>query len=185
MIKKIFDIIKKPFVVPVRINRVSFINQWGINIILLAIVWYLPGKMMDFYDPIPIDVSKDLANSAIYVLKSNFVFILFYMLLIPLYCILFMITFCRLCIARLHDMNFRGLWVLLLIVPLVNFLLSFIICLLPGTKDENRFGKQPALESKAKTILSFVSIVLILCALVFIAQQTSMIFAYSLYYLLH
>ncbi len=39
MLKQIFNIIKKPYSIPVRINRTRFLNQSLLNIILLFIIF--------------------------------------------------------------------------------------------------------------------------------------------------
>lgn len=41
---------------------------------------------------------------------------------------------------RLHDAGLRGTWWLINFVPIIGPVLLLILCLLPGTKGENRFG---------------------------------------------
>ena len=43
-------------------------------------------------------------------------------------------------VRRLHDINFRGWWVLLNLVPFVGSLVLFVLWLLPGTEGKNRFN---------------------------------------------
>lgn len=43
-------------------------------------------------------------------------------------------------IRRLHDLNKRGWWVLLLLVPLINFFFMLYLMSAKGTPDSNRFG---------------------------------------------
>lgn len=45
-----------------------------------------------------------------------------------------------LAVRRLHDINFKGWWVLLGAIPLVGTIALIIFYCLPGTKGENRFG---------------------------------------------
>jgi len=44
---------------------------------------------------------------------------------------------------RLHDMDMRGWWMLLFLIPYLGFLLMCILMSIPGTKGENRFGPVP------------------------------------------
>lgn len=46
-------------------------------------------------------------------------------------------------VRRLHDINFRGWWYLLILVPLVGAIAILVMCVLPGTKGPNRFGADP------------------------------------------
>jgi uncharacterized membrane protein YhaH (DUF805 family) len=46
-------------------------------------------------------------------------------------------------VRRLHDINFRGWWLLIQIIPYAGALVIFIFLLLDGTHGENRFGPDP------------------------------------------
>ena len=48
-------------------------------------------------------------------------------------------------IKRFHDIDMSGWWTLLAYLPYIGLLVSLIICFIPGTPGENRFG--PALSS--------------------------------------
>jgi uncharacterized membrane protein YhaH (DUF805 family) len=48
-------------------------------------------------------------------------------------------------IKRLHDLDMRGWWSLLLFIPLFNLLILVIVGLIPGNQEANRFG-QPLRE---------------------------------------
>ena len=43
-------------------------------------------------------------------------------------------------VRRLHDINFRGWWVLINLVPAVGSLVLFVFTVLPGTDGKNRFN---------------------------------------------
>lgn len=43
-------------------------------------------------------------------------------------------------VRRLHDINLRGWWVLLNLVPFLGSLVLFVFWLLPGTEGKNRFN---------------------------------------------
>jgi uncharacterized membrane protein YhaH (DUF805 family) len=44
-------------------------------------------------------------------------------------------------IARLHDRNYSGWWLLLLLIPLVGAIIMFVWSLMEGTLGANRFGE--------------------------------------------
>ena len=46
-------------------------------------------------------------------------------------------------VRRLHDTDRRGWWVLIVLVPLIGIVALFILYLLEGTPEENRFGSVP------------------------------------------
>jgi uncharacterized membrane protein YhaH (DUF805 family) len=46
-------------------------------------------------------------------------------------------------IKRLHDTNKSGAWVLLIIVPILNFFLLLRLMLIPGDKGSNQYGPAP------------------------------------------
>lgn len=59
-----------------------------------------------------------------------------------------------LAVQRLHDFDASGWWSLATIVPLLNFLLTIALVFVPGTKGENRFGRQTPPNSTRLTILA-------------------------------
>jgi uncharacterized membrane protein YhaH (DUF805 family) len=46
-------------------------------------------------------------------------------------------------VRRLHDLNCRGWWFLLSLIPLINILLFIWLLFFRGIKGENRFGPDP------------------------------------------
>ena len=51
------------------------------------------------------------------------------------------------CIKRLHDRDNSGWWILLGFVPIVGMVWYIVvICCLPGTVGENRFGADPTVH---------------------------------------
>jgi len=55
-------------------------------------------------------------------------------------------------IKRLHDLNLRSWWLLLLLVPVASLVLGSALSLVSGTAGPNRFGpspSQPATQSLA------------------------------------
>lgn len=48
-------------------------------------------------------------------------------------------------VRRLHDRDFSGWWLLLVLIPLLGWLVLFIFMVLRGTEGENRFGPSPLL----------------------------------------
>lgn len=63
-------------------------------------------------------------------------------LFIGLYIAFFVVTFI-LMIRRLHDINRRGWYSALMIIPIVNIILGFILLLVPGTAGANDYGPPP------------------------------------------
>lgn len=56
--------------------------------------------------------------------------------------ILMLINNFRIMIYRLHDMNVKGTWVLLSLIPFVYLIFPIVLMFIPGTKGENRFGEE-------------------------------------------
>ena len=48
-----------------------------------------------------------------------------------------------LAVRRMHDYNYCAWWLLLSLVPIVNFIWGLVLLFVPGTKGPNRYGKQP------------------------------------------
>ncbi|MEM7293208.1 MAG: DUF805 domain-containing protein [Pseudomonadota bacterium] len=71
---------------------------------------------------------------------------------------------------RLNDLNRRGWWMVLIIVPVVNIVLSIYLMFFAGTDGENDFGPQPAANTLGVKILGLafpvIFIVGILAAIV-------------------
>ena len=59
---------------------------------------------------------------------------------------------------RLNDLNRSGWWMLLLIVPLVNFILIIYLLAFRGTEGSNNWGPAPAANSLGVQILFWVVI---------------------------
>lgn len=154
MIKEIFNIIKIPYSVAARLNRTKFINQAMFNVILAALFLIFGTKILPlYYSYAGIDISNS-KNIAFY-------FYIIYNSLLVLYFMLFIVTIFRLNNARLHDMNSSGLWNLTMFIPLLNIIFNLTLQLASGTKGPNKFGDQPAPESKAKIILAILNFFII------------------------
>jgi uncharacterized membrane protein YhaH (DUF805 family) len=46
-------------------------------------------------------------------------------------------------VRRLHDINYRGWWIILNFIPLLGAIFLLILSCLKGTKGPNRFGEEP------------------------------------------
>jgi uncharacterized membrane protein YhaH (DUF805 family) len=46
-------------------------------------------------------------------------------------------------IRRLHDINLNGLFLLLCLIPFVNVILVFLLCVIEGNQYDNRYGPIP------------------------------------------
>ena len=56
--------------------------------------------------------------------------------------ILYFLTMISLAVRRLHDINFRGWWLLITLIPFLSIFI-FILTFFKGTKGPNRFGEEP------------------------------------------
>jgi uncharacterized membrane protein YhaH (DUF805 family) len=78
-------------------------------------------------------------------------------------------------IQRLHDMNARGWWAVLYVIPLVNLVFFLVLAFAPGTEGENRWGYPPPPNHLgivlAGLILPIVFIVGIVAAIAIPAYQ--------------
>ncbi|THB73334.1 MAG: DUF805 domain-containing protein [Gammaproteobacteria bacterium] len=79
------------------------------------------------------------------------------------------IYFILLWIRRLHDIDWSGWTVLLIFVPIINVVMALILLFVPGTKGENRFGKQTPPNGIGMILLAIVPFVLMLGIIVAIA----------------
>ena len=59
--------------------------------------------------------------------------------------LLFLFSYCYLTTKRLHDLGRSGLYIILLLVPLYNIYLKFIIVTKEGTCGKNKYGEDPNL----------------------------------------
>jgi uncharacterized membrane protein YhaH (DUF805 family) len=58
-------------------------------------------------------------------------------------------------IKRLHDIDMRGWWLVLLFLPIVSFVLGCGMQFIAGTAGPNRFGPDPKQPVSAPELLSF------------------------------
>jgi uncharacterized membrane protein YhaH (DUF805 family) len=120
MLKQIFNAIKKPYSVPTRLNRTRFLNQSLLNIILLLFILIIPIVIKKYLGA-TIEYNDDRKSELItYIYSTSYP-------IISLYFIIYIITFWRLNIARLHDINYRASWSILLIIPFVSNILNINI----------------------------------------------------------
>lgn len=65
-------------------------------------------------------------------------------------------------VQRLHDFGWSGWLLLLNLVPVVGTIFPFVMMLVPGSKDVNRYGSPPPPNSLSVTILATLWLVVIL-----------------------
>ena len=67
---------------------------------------------------------------------------------------------------RLNDADRSGWWLLLMLVPLVNLLLSLYLLFAPGTHGRNRFGPAPNENPTGVVILAFFPLIFFVLGIV-------------------
>ena len=90
-----------------------------------------------------------------YVLVNIVISVIFYILTrIPILRVLFWIVYILFCLAilipsialgirRLHDVNYTGWLMLLCIIPVVNIIVVFLLCVIEGNEYDNQYGPAP------------------------------------------
>ena len=144
MIKRIFSLLKYPFVGPTRLGRVDYINLCAllsIFTIILSISAIFPA----------VTFLLDPGNKFISLLCLNLILLVLFIF----------IFFIRLNNARLHDLNCSGWWNILAIIPLINLIFYLVLFIKSGTKSENKFGKQSISPSSIKKIAVIFSLMVI------------------------
>ena len=63
-------------------------------------------------------------------------------------------------ILRLHDMNKSGWLMLLLLVPLVNFIFLLVLLFAPGTQGNNKYGTQTVPSSAVCAVVLVIRVVM-------------------------
>ena len=62
--------------------------------------------------------------------------------------LLMLIPIIAVSVRRLHDINFRGWWVLIYFIPIFGSIALLVLHCLEGTKGTNRFGEDPIVRDK-------------------------------------
>ena len=149
ILKKPCQIIEAQFIIPSRINRSDAVIRSLLNSIILILIPFLMVLLVGF-------ITRDFSS------KNGFVDMVIFLtkgvpiIIISLFAVVGIVNGIRIHIARLHDMNSSGWWVVLMIVPIINFFFGLIILLVSGTKGENKFGQQPAPSSTIKVIFAVI-----------------------------
>lgn len=73
-----------------------------------------------------------------------------------------------LAVRRLNDLNVRGWWSLLLLVPLVNLAVVIYTLFWPGSSGSNRFGPAPVANTTPVVIAALIVPVLAIIAIVLV-----------------
>lgn len=85
-----------------------------------------------------------------------------------------LVYFFSLAKRRLNDINLSGWFVLVGLVPLVNFIFGLVLMFWPGTPSVNRFGPMPSRNNSGvllASVLGFVMITGVLAAIAVPAYQ--------------
>lgn len=69
-------------------------------------------------------------------------------------------------VQRLHDFGWSGWLILLNLVPLLGSLFPFVMLLMPGNREANRYGSPPPPNSRSVKILAALWLLLIVAGLV-------------------
>ena len=142
MIKKIFNLLKYPFIGPTRLGRVDYINLCSLLLIFTILLLVAAG--------LPLILASS-ENKHIEILIANII-------LLELFIFIF---FIRLNNARLHDFNSSGWWNICAIIPIINLIFYLVLFTLSGLKGPNKYGNKataPSLKKKVSTIFSLMII---------------------------
>lgn len=77
--------------------------------------------------------------------------------------ILYLLATLRVGVKRLHDINWPGWLIVLLVLPFANYLFALLLTFMPGTPGDNRFGPQPPPASMmAKVFVALIGGLMVL-----------------------
>lgn len=76
-------------------------------------------------------------------------------------------------IRRLHDMNLRGWWLLIGLVPFAGPVLLILLYFIPGNWDANRFGKTPPKNTSWTYTLLGGSLMIMIVFIIAMATMTA------------
>jgi len=126
LLSSIINIIKTPN----RLNRLSYLWRYAFWFITLFIPITVTMIKKVFFPNFPL-ISKELNI----------------LLSVCTVCFYIGATFAliRCCVARLHDLNMSGWWIILFpiikIIPIFGFTLGILLFIWPGTNEPNKFGE--------------------------------------------
>lgn len=69
-------------------------------------------------------------------------------------------------IRRLHDIDLKGWWLLLMLIPLVNLALGLFLLFAPGSPNDNRFGVPTPNPNRNDYWLMGISLIIIIGTLI-------------------
>lgn len=129
-----------------RIGRLRYIAYVTGTQLLILMLFVLFGGAVSFIGNSSSDVLATLIGFAIIMLYGT--------------TIVLSLTFGK---RRLNDLNKSGWTVLLLLIPILNLIVIFIMLFIKGSDGPNRFGPVPTVNSTGVTIFSlFVPFVILL-----------------------
>jgi uncharacterized membrane protein YhaH (DUF805 family) len=168
MLQKILYILKQPFIIPSRMNRVHFINKLVINFLFCLSILLLQLGIFAIILSFLMQISSNLVVNIFTPLSVFDILICIYMFLSLLSLIIYIINYYKLHIARLHDMNLKGWWVLLSIIPLFSNILEMILFTIPGSKGLNKYGEKPEKRSKKEIVFAVINSIIYIMLLIFL-----------------
>ena len=124
-----------------RLNRLSYIANWGLLHILYGLSLILLNLSFDTLQPQALDIEQNVSSFAVVELSS------FVLTALYLYSIFILI------IRRLHDLNKSGWMSLLLFIPLINLVVLVWLIFAQGCSRTNRFGHPRASTNVERFLL--------------------------------
>ncbi len=76
--------------------------------------------------------------------------------------VLFNLTSLKFVAQRYHDVNVSGVWSLVFLIPPASPLMYFLLALVPGDRDNNRYGPPAPASSRWLLVLALLPILLLL-----------------------
>ena len=117
--------LKEIFTIKGRMNRLPYLKYSIFLMVIMFLISFVAGILT-------VVLTGDIE------LESNLYYILCFIFNLPLTVGAFMM-----CIRRLHDLNRSGYFVLLTLVPIVNFVLEIYLLFFRGTVGANDYGEDP------------------------------------------
>ena len=143
------------FVFSSRINRIKYLSECTVNL-LITFAAIIILKILFFI----INLLFGSPPTQTHEIIEQFTFCIPGIILITNQVIL--------AVNRLHDINLKGWWSLLILIPYIGIIFQFFVCIIPGTEGNNRFGAQPEKATKPEYIIAAIPLFIIFILILYV-----------------